>query len=187
MPKSWIVHWAEDGFKSTEIFRHLQYAGCRLKTINEIAPMELHPETSLKELTVHMIDGKLYIIDSGDLERITKMNKGNYSMIEPTQDYRTAEMEIDEYHVNAPLNIAITKVNMIIDQLNKWLASPRHKISKIFPRKQLEAAMLNNIDGVGRVTRHEAFFGARTLAVAYKIEGRKVTRNDAWRSLNSTI
>ncbi|KAL8890304.1 MAG: hypothetical protein Q9215_002533 [Flavoplaca cf. flavocitrina] len=39
---SWIIKWPEDGFSSTLIFDNLQYAG-RLRAINDIPPVEVHP------------------------------------------------------------------------------------------------------------------------------------------------
>ena len=185
---SWVVNWPENGFKSTEIFRHLQYAGCRLKAINEISPMELHPEMSLKELTVRMIDGTQYIIDSRDLERITRMSTGKYIMVDARQNSRKHYLEIKELHVNSQVDAAIAKCNLIIDQWNKWLAAPRHRLTKLLPsKKHLESAMLNNLSGTGRMTLHLAQLNQDVLTVAYKVEGRKVTRRDAWRNMHSAI
>ena len=44
---SWIVKWPEDGFKSIQVFNSLQYHGARMRAINDIPPIELHPEGNL--------------------------------------------------------------------------------------------------------------------------------------------
>jgi len=69
--QSWIVRWPEDGFKSSVVFNNLQYSGPRNRTFNDIPPIELHPESCLKELTVIMNNQEKFTIDSTDLERIT--------------------------------------------------------------------------------------------------------------------
>ena len=187
-PKSWILNWPEAGFKSTQVFRNLQYAGSKFKTINEISPFELHPEMGHKELTVHMVDNKQYVIDSGDLERITKMNTGYYLVVEARPNGRKLDLEIEESNVNSHLDTAIAKINNIIDEQNRWLASPSKKVTKFLrTRKTLEVAMLNNFPSTGRMTRHVALLNQDILTVAYKVEGRKITRKDAWRTMASTV
>jgi hypothetical protein len=68
----WIVEWPENGFKSTSVFNNLQYAGVlkAINEINEIAPIEFHPEASLAEIKKIMTTGGEYIIGSPDLDRI---------------------------------------------------------------------------------------------------------------------
>ena len=69
--QSWIVQWPKIGFKSSVVFNNLQYSGPRNRTFNDILPIELHPASCLKELTVIMNNQEEFTIDSLDLERIT--------------------------------------------------------------------------------------------------------------------
>ena len=61
---SWIVKWPKDGFHTSAIFNNLQYMG-RLRAINDIPPVVLHPEASVEELIVMMTNGAKYTIGSG--------------------------------------------------------------------------------------------------------------------------
>jgi hypothetical protein len=79
---SWILKWPEDGFKSSTVFRNLQYAGCRSRAFNDIPPIDLHPETNTTELPVIMTNGEKHIIYSGDLERMTCLTPGVYTVRE---------------------------------------------------------------------------------------------------------
>ncbi|KAL8897053.1 MAG: hypothetical protein Q9207_007412 [Kuettlingeria erythrocarpa] len=76
---SWIVKWPEDGFNSTLIFNNLQYAG-RLRAINEIPPVEVHPSSDCTELTVVMTDENKYVISPKELDNIVYMTPGIYAM-----------------------------------------------------------------------------------------------------------
>ena len=181
---SWTVNWPDDGFKSTEVFRHLQYSGCRLKAINEIPRMDLHPEKCLKELTVHMMDGGQYIIDSRHLEKMTKMKAGIYNLVEARHGGRQSQLEVHESDLTTHLDSAIAIINSIIDEINRLLAAPKQK--KIF-RVSRPLAMLANFHGSGRITRHSAQLNGKKIAVAFKVEGRKITRRDVWRNITSTI
>ena len=71
---SWIVRWPDDGYKSSSIFDNLQYAG-RLRTINDIPPVEVNPGSDCTELTVVMTDDSKYVINPRDLDNIVFMNQ----------------------------------------------------------------------------------------------------------------
>src|SRR5439155_892754 len=45
---SWAVKWPEDGFKSSEVFSNLQYAG-EGRRMNDIPPIRLQADSSAKE------------------------------------------------------------------------------------------------------------------------------------------
>src|ERR1700728_347430 len=95
----WIVKWPENGFKSTSVFNNLQYHGSNLRTINEIAPIEFHPEASLSELTTIMTNGDQYTIGSSDLDRITCLTAGSYSVQEAGLDGRSYDLVVTENHL----------------------------------------------------------------------------------------
>jgi hypothetical protein len=94
---SWVVKWPEDGFKSTSVFNNLQYAGSNLRTVNEIAPIEFHPESAHSELRTIMTNGEEYTIGSADLDRITCLAPGIYSVQEAGTNGRNYDLVINEH------------------------------------------------------------------------------------------
>jgi hypothetical protein len=149
---SWIVKWPEDGFKSSIVFNNLQYsyADCRLRTINEIPPIELHPEAGMKELTVFLTNMETYIIAADDLERITCLLPGSYSVTETGQSGKNFDLEIEEYAINNELYAAMGRMNEIIRQWNLALTAPPKSSALAFPfrnRKARDIDFLNDIKG----------------------------------------
>jgi hypothetical protein len=188
--KSWIVKWPEDGFKSTQVFNNLQYAavGCRSRTINDIPPIEVHPEASLKELPVIFTNGETYTIGKDDLERITCLTPGAYNVQEARQGGRNYDLMISEYHINADLNEAIRKTNTLVGSLNILAGYIRKGFrDRLLGRKEHEITLLSECRSSGRITKSIAELNGDTLAVAYKIEGRKITTRDAMRTMMQDI
>ncbi|KAG8527776.1 uncharacterized protein KY384_007930 [Bacidia gigantensis] len=184
--KSWIVKWPEDGFKSNSIFSHLQYCGT-LRTMNEIPPMQLHPSEGLKEITVVLTDDSKYIVASDDIEKITCLSPGVYPVQETTADKRVFDLLIREEPVSAELNEAIRFLNNNIQRFNTLLANPKRRASvKGFLTKKnpSDVAFMNELPGTGRLTKHTAMLCGRVLAVAFKIEGRTISRSEAVRSMS---
>ena len=179
---SWIVKWPEHGFKSSQIFKHLQYAGDRLRTINDIAPVDLHPEKSFTKLTVHMANDEDYILDSQDIESITLMNTGQYIVTDTGTSGRTIDLRIQEMQLNSYLEQAIAKINGVIDHLNKMLALPKKRFPLSRGRPTI-TKLLNNFEGSGRITKHIALLDQTWISTAFKVEGRKITKMDAFRKM----
>jgi len=50
---SWIVQWSMDGIESTSVFNILQYKS-PLRTMNDIPPIDLHPDEGLEEVPAIM-------------------------------------------------------------------------------------------------------------------------------------
>jgi hypothetical protein len=188
--KSWIVMWPEDGFKSTQVFNNLQYAavGCRSRTINDIPPIEVYLEASLKELPVIFTNDETYTIEKDDLERITCLTPGAYNVQEARQGGRNYDLVISEYHINADLNDAIRKTNALVGTLNVLSGFIRSRLlDKVFKRKDHEITLLNECKSSGRITKSIAELNGVHLAVAYKLEGRKITIKDAMRTMAQDI
>ena len=179
---SWIIKWPEHGFKSSDIFKHLQYAGDSLRTINDIAPVDLHPEKSFTKLPVHMANDKDYVLDSRDIEGITLMNTGQYIINDAGTSSRTIDFRIQEIQINSNLEQAIAKINGILDELNKMLALPRKRFPLSRGRPS-NTTLLNNFEGSGRITKHVALLDQELIATAFKVEGRKITKMDAFRKI----
>src|SRR6266536_686344 len=149
---SWAVRWGEDGFKSSDVFNDLQYAAanCRLRTINDIPPIELRPEAAVKELTVFFTNGAAYIIGSEDLERITCLLPGSYSVIETGENGKHFDLNIEEYAINGEVNDAIRRMNDCIRHWNMAITAPSkgRALSFSFSRQKLrDIGFLNDIKG----------------------------------------
>lgn len=188
--KSWIVKWPEDGFKSTLVFNHLQYAakGERSRTVNEIPAIEVHPEASLKEVPVIFTNLETYNIDKDDLEGITCLTHGAYSVKEAHQGGRSYDLTITEYHINGDLNEAIRRTNALVGTLNVLTGFIRKGFMNMLPgRREHEARLLSECRNSGRITKSTAELQGDTLAVAYKIEGRKITTRDAMQTMMRDI
>jgi hypothetical protein len=183
---SWLVKWPEHGFKSTAVFNDLQYAGCPNRTINEIPPIEFHPENSLDEVTVIMTSGDKYTIGSVDLERITCLTPGAYSLKEAADNGRHYDLVITEVQLNAELYEAIRQTNDIVRRINLWI-SQKKSLKQMLRRPQSEMTFLQECKGSGRVTKSTARLNQDILAVAYKVEGRKITTRDSMRTMLNDI
>jgi hypothetical protein len=192
---SWIVKWPDEGIKDTHVFNNLQYNGTA-RTINEIPPIDLSFDSGSNELTVILTNSCKYIVGTSDLEKITCMTRGRYSITEAEGGARTFDLEVTEEVVNKTLYDAIHKLNNIIDQLNSYLATPRRK--NVLTRMQSMRLSSNNnphrdtnsflaVKGSGRLTYNLARLNEQILAAAYKVDGRKITRRDLVRNLASDL
>lgn len=186
---SWIVKWPEDGFKSTSIFNHLQYAG-RLRTINNIPPVEVHPGSGCTELTVVMTDDSKYVIYPQDLDKIILMTPGIYPIQETAGEKRYFDLSIQETLLNGELYQAIKDMNGIVQKVNQWLANPKrgsNVVSK-FVRKRLDhQPFLKEYTNTGKLVKVIATLNRMILAVTYKVDGRKVSQIDAVHNMATDV
>ncbi|KAL8871449.1 MAG: hypothetical protein Q9198_007417, partial [Flavoplaca austrocitrina] len=186
---SWIVKWPEDGFSSTLIFDNLQYAG-RLRAINDIPPVEVHPGSDCTELTVVMTDDSKYVINPRDLDNIVYMTPGRYPMQETAGAKRCFDLVIEETWLNGELYQAIKMTNEIVHRVNQWLANPRRgssKMSRLVRRGPDLQPFLGDFPSPGRLTEVVATLELTTLAVTYKLEGRRDSRYDAIQNMARDI
>ena len=180
-PLSWVYKWPHDGVKSTSIFDNLQYSG-RLRTMNDVSPIVINPSNDCKEVTVMLTDGKKYTMSSTDLEMITCMTPGGYTFQETVGDRNCVDLVIRETSINAELYHAIRLTNSIVSKVNFWLASSKKggKLNRrLFRKQNIDHPFLNEFQGSGRLTENTARIGRSVLAVAYKVEGRKISKTDA--------
>lgn len=186
---SWIVEWPEQGFKSTTIFNTMQYAG-RLRTINDIPPIEVHPESDCTELTIVMTDDSKYVINPRDLDNIIYMTPGVYPMQETARRKRCFDLMIQETLLNGELNQAIKMTNEIVQRVNQWIANPKRSstmMSRIVRKRPDSQPFLNDVRGTGRLVETFALLNQTTLAVTYKENGRKISRIDAIQNMARDI
>lgn len=196
---SWIVRWPTKGFQDSTIFKNLQYTG-QLRTFNEIPPINLTSEVETSEITAVFANGQKYVVANTDLENIIRMIPGSYSVTESGASGRSYDMQITDMQVNQPIFKAIWSVNSILGLVRSILpVKPRNAVTKmlnglisgdvfktginlrdsnIFPAE---------IKGSGRLTYHVAQVNGDMLAVAYKHEGRKISRRDLIRLLGGDI
>ena len=189
---SWIMKWPKDGVKSTSVFNTLQFQG-ELRTMNEIPPIELHPGAAMKEITAIMTDGSQYTIGFSDLERITCVSQGIYSIQEAGPNPQNHTLVIDESPISGELYEAIRKTNVIVQKFNSLLAAPRakDKMAVLWKRGSvMRPVFLSEFKGSGRLFRNVAKLDRpidTILAVAYKVEGKKITRTDSIRNMARDI
>lgn len=196
---SWISKWPREGIKNTTVFDNLQYQGLgngHTKTFNDIPPIELRPEFSATEqnIKVTLTDTQEYTIDPNDLEQITCMIKGNYSITEAKDHGRRYDLVVQEHLLNDSIISAINMVNVVIRKANRWLTGQKktaavvgRKIRQIALRRsdttQLE--MVPEKIMVPRLTQNVASLNQSTLAITYKTDGRRITKQTAARELET--
>ncbi|KAL8765191.1 MAG: hypothetical protein Q9209_007652 [Squamulea sp. 1 TL-2023] len=186
---SWIVKWPQDGFSSSMIFNNLQYAG-RLRAINDIPPVEVHTGSDCTELTVVMTDESKYVINPRDLDNIVYMTPGRYPMQETAGAKRCFDLVIEETLLNGDLHQAIKMTNGIVYKVNEWLKNPRRgssKMSRLVRRSGDLQPFLGDFRSPGRLTEVVATLEQATLAVTYKLEGRRDSRYDAIQNMARDI
>lgn len=188
--RSWIIKWPDDGIKDSHLLRNLQY-GDKTWAMNEIPSLDLNLDSALDEVTVILTNGARYTIGHDDLKRITCMTPGKCPLTDTVVRGQIQDLDIDEEVVNATVYDAIFRLNRIIGEYNGSLSAPRRQNSVLARfaafREKPDMTSLKEVKGSGRLTRNVAKMNNQVLAIAYKIEGRKITRRDLLRHLASDI
>lgn len=136
-----------------------------------------------------MTNGNIYTIGASDLEKITCLTPGTYSVQETSEMTRNFDLVIVEHPLNKELYEAIHRINVVIGVLNSlstWNAKGRG-LKGLFKVQVSKITFLPEVRGSGRLTRSTASLKKDTLAVAYKVEGRKIGRRDAIRNLTHDL
>jgi len=146
-----------------------------------------------------MTPGKYSVTEAADSANTT--TTGNNSG-------RTFDLEITEFVATDALSKAIQRLNSVVGALNPFIASSRRRSnvlqrigsirgSSIFssnsgssdgPHQQQDSIQpFLEIKGSGRLTSHTAILHDQHLAMAFKIDGRKIGRRDLIRNLASDL
>ncbi len=185
---SWIIKWPDDGVRDSHLMRNLQY-GNKTWVMNEIPSLDLSLDSMLDKVTVILTNGATYTIGHDDLERITCMTPGKCCLTDTVVRGQIQDLDIKEEVVNSTVYDAISRLNRVITEYNSCLSAPRRHNSVLARlaalREKQDMTPLKEIKGSGRLTRNFATLNNQILAVAYKIEGRKITRRDLLRHLAS--
>ncbi|KAF2676644.1 hypothetical protein K458DRAFT_424613 [Lentithecium fluviatile CBS 122367] len=194
--KSWIVQWPEKGFKDSLSFRNLQYsAPDGMRTFNEIPPIERdydrHNDNTL--LNAILTDDRRYMIRVADYEAIICLTRGVYSIQESDINGQRYDLFIEEGHLNQATYNAVDQINQVIRKVNQWItgfktsSSLRRRDSIIGMRvsrnRRPDVEMIEELRVTGRLARFRAVLGNLDLAIAYKLDGRKITLEDALATL----
>lgn len=159
--------------------------------MNDIPSLDLNLDSTLDEVTVLLTNGGRYIVGHDDVEKIICMSPGRYSVADTNVRSRTDDLDINEDVVNSTLCEAIFRLNRIIAEYNSYMSAPRRPNSMLTRlaslREKPEATLFKEIKGSGRLTRNVAKLNDQILAIAYKVEGRKITRRDLLRHLVSDL
>lgn len=178
-----MVKWPIDGFRSNKSFINLQHESN--STFNQIYPLDLVDEdtSETKEIVVVMTNDERYTIRSTDYDSIISLIPGQYA-IEDT-DLRRFDLIITECDVNNATKDALRRLNNLIQKVNASLVSHPHKRSVFCQRFRSTRTKVNSLVLLescrisGRLTKHTAALKEDILAIAYKLDGRKMTALDA--------
>lgn len=205
LERSWVVKFPDgEGFKDSYVFRNLQYHD-EHSTINVIPPIDLSMNHRTGEVTSVLTDNNRYLIAVGDHQKITGMVFGEYSVTEAAGPKRTCDLSISEIFVNDYLNKAIQRTNHVLGIVNSYFATVKpqqrklvkgdalvRRLSRKFeelnlPIMSTKTKRYPDIASCGRLTTHEAKLNGKLLAVAYKVEGKKIARRDLIRNMATDL
>ncbi|KAF7511482.1 hypothetical protein GJ744_004671 [Endocarpon pusillum] len=196
--QSWIIKWPKDGFKDAGVFKNLQYSGDS-RTVNEIPPMNLNPDPVSSEVTVVLANGGSYIISHVDLENIMRMTPGKYSVTEAREGGRSFDLDISDVCVNQSLFRATGEINAILGLVKSILpVRPKNEIVRRFDLllrsgslrtngRKYEDSSLPELKCCGRLNYNVARLNGHYLALACKVDGRKITKRELLRHLHSDM
>jgi hypothetical protein len=108
---------------------------------NDIPPFSLSAEFESKELTITLENGLRYIFSSADLDNVTQMTPGKYSVDEVADGGRSFDLNIN----NTRLNQALFPV---IAEINSTLANVKHIIKRVdqaTPKREVVKKFLHGL------------------------------------------
>ena len=185
-PYSWSVKWSPNGFKSTSVFNTLQYVG-RLRTINDIPPIDFNLTLSRCSLIELLKDEKRYAINVTDLRRIEDMIPGTYIVQRVEASSESCELTIHERLVNKNFVKALNIMNAVISDINQYLAESKrrdHRRSKLFDKSTNHQPLLGQTFDTEKCIEITATLANTVLAVTYKLEsGNEVSRRDVIKNM----
>ncbi|ORY07296.1 hypothetical protein BCR34DRAFT_603955 [Clohesyomyces aquaticus] len=189
--KSWIVQWPENGFKDSLVFRNLQYcAPDNLRTFNDIPPIERDHEGRNENALLNAIftNGLQYLIRVADYEGILCLRKGVYTAQEADINGQRYDLIVEETTLNDAAYQAVDHINDVIRRVNHWLTGFKgqairrrgtlFKAMKVPGMARPDIEMLEELRVSGRLKRFRAALGNSDLAIAYKLDKRKITLED---------
>ena len=180
--RTWVNKWPDEGIRSSTIFAQLQYCMPRdkLRALNELTPLELHPENSYTEVTAYLTDHSQFVLASRDVESITLLHPGRYPVREARErGAATYDLVVSETRLNEPILHAIHVGNQAINRFNKWQERPSEERGLMrrmsFMKNDTERfSLIDPMKGQGRLTQNIAKLNEVHLAKAYTLEGKKV-------------
>jgi hypothetical protein len=188
--QSWVIKWPEKGFKDTQIFKNMQYSGSS-RTINEIPPVNLNPDVIMgSEITVILSNNRNYVISTSDVENIIRMTPGRYSVTEAAQGGRSFNLDVTDIWVNQPLFRAITEINSILGLVKSIIpTTPKNQLVRRMgtflstgafrsDSRKYDDASMPALRGCGRLTYHAGTLNGHFVAMTYKVDGRKISRQE---------
>jgi hypothetical protein len=194
--KSWIVQWPEKGFKNSLPFRNLQYtAQDTMRTFNDIPPIEKDYDRRNDNVMLLAIltNNCQFMIRVADYEAILCLTKGKYSIQEADVNAQRFDLVIEESPLNEATYHAVDSINDVIKRVNNWLTGFRSNAlrrrdsllrgMKVPGIRRPDVEMIDELRVTGKLTRYRAILGNTLLAIAYKLDGRKITLEDALATL----
>lgn len=195
--KSWIVQWPEQGFKNSLVFRELQYCSPdHMRTFNEIPPIEKDYDRQNDDtmLTAVLTNNAHFNIRVADYEAILLLTKGVYSVQEADVNGRRFDLIIEKSSLNQSVYHAVDGLNDVIKLVNSWLTGIKGQVvrrSHSFMKgmrvpgvRRPNIEMMEEVHVTGKLSRYRALLGNTMLAIAYKLDGRKITLDDALATLS---
>lgn len=183
---SWVMKWPEHGgINSSTVFARLQYRNSRLKSFNDVPPARFGFDTGVKQLTVILTNTTTYKIHPQDYEHIATLTPGEYSVEEAGPGGNIYLLRITETVVNDQINEAIKVINKAIQKFHTRPQTKPTRWNGTVSRRLVRNAqpdqdvIFQAVEPAARLTRNEAWIDRCRIALAYKQEGKHVSRWEA--------
>jgi hypothetical protein len=196
---SWKMEWPKAAVNS-DTFDQLQYAGEK-DAVNSIPPLKLRNEArSSQEVSAEFQNGKMYKLTAQELEGITLAIKSRYVVLD-TEQKTQCDLVVTEETLFQDLDGIWESVDRLCAKVNDYTApisnassQKRKLLSKIPKSSKSKGRQHFKVQKPqGRRTKHVTSVAPTTtkseeiIAVSWKVDGRRITRNELLKGVNADI
>jgi hypothetical protein len=196
---SWQAPWPIDGVTSSSIFKYLQHDGMMrergnsnglVRAVNEIPHLDISSDDRDNTMLAWFTNSTQYRVSSFDIEYISAMQKGTYTLKTP-DNARLANLEISDEVLNEPFVEAARIINLLISGIRNQFGGQMIRrrltlnrtpsITAFTPLDEVTEAKKFSADIVSPNDERER------VAEAFKIGNRVVYCQDVLREMNSSL
>jgi hypothetical protein len=161
-------------------------------TFNDIPPIEKDYDFHSRLFTAVLTNNGRSWIRVTDYEAILCLSKGVHSIQEADAKEQRYVLIIEESPLNQAAYHAVDNLYEVIKNVSHWLTSKGIALRrcdtilrsiKIPGTRRPDIELIEELRVTGKLTRYRATLGNTLLAIAYKLDGRKITLDDALATL----
>jgi hypothetical protein len=196
---SWQAPWPIDGVTSSSIFKYLQHDGLMrergnssglVRVVNEIPHLDISSDDRDDTLLASFTNFNQYRVSSFDIEYISAMQKGTYTLKTP-DNAKLANLEISDEVLNEPFVEATRIINILVSGIRTQFGG-RMMRRRLTINRNPSITSFTPLDEVTEAKKFSADIvspnGERErIAEAFKIGNRVVYIDDLLREMNSSL